>query len=73
MKSPLQTWAWERFKLKGFLRNGQSLINHLIRGKYVSEKEHFLLRRIEREIDHILYGWDEGQRETRRAHGGKED
>ena len=67
MKSPLQKWAWERFRFKGSVIGTWANFNRFPE-QYLSTKERLLLKRILRELNNIIDRWDESQRETRRRH-----
>jgi hypothetical protein len=67
-KSPLQNWAWNRFKLKGAVTSSISLLNGLITGEDIAPYERTEL------IDAITHlkriaqkeRWDKSHKSTRK-------
>ncbi len=65
-RTPLQKWAWERFRFKGSVTATRELLKNHAMSNYTAPFERIKLLRVIKELNLLMAYWADSQAETRK-------
>lgn len=66
IKTPLQQWAWERYRIKGSITATRQLLKGLCDLKYIHRHESDFIAYAIKTLDGLMLRWDTHHQVTRR-------